>query len=91
MKTPGCSEFFDAVQGGYPPGSTFKLVTTTAALDSGKYTPESEINGHGPIIVSGTPLSNDSGEEYGNVSLTTALTDSINVVYAQVGDAWGRK
>ncbi len=72
-----------------PPGSTFKLVTTAAALDSGKYTPESQINGHGPIIVSGTPLSNDSGEEYGDVSLTTALTDSINVVYAQVGEALG--
>jgi penicillin-binding protein A len=90
-KTRGCSEYFDAVEGGYPPGSTFKLVTTTAALDSGKYTPESEINGHGPIMVSGTPLANDSGEEYGHVSLTTALTDSINVVYAQVGEAVGAK
>ncbi len=72
-----------------PPGSTFKLVTTAAALDSGKYTPESQINGHGPIMISGAPLSNDSGEEYGYVSLTTALTDSINVVYAQVGEELG--
>jgi peptidoglycan glycosyltransferase len=87
--TPGCSEYFDATQGTYPPGSTFKLVTTTAALDSGKYTPQSEINGHGPIIVSGRPLQNDAGEEYGDVSLTTALTDSINVVYAHVGEALG--
>ena len=89
--TPGCSEYFNATQGGYPPGSTFKLVTTTAALDTGKYTPESEINGHSPIIVSGKPLQNDDGEEYGEVSLTTALTNSINVVYAQVGEAFGAK
>jgi penicillin-binding protein A len=78
-----------ATQGLFPPGSTFKLVTTAAALDSGKYTPETEINGHGPITISGAPLQNDNGEEYGEVSLTTALTDSINVVYAQVGEALG--
>jgi penicillin-binding protein A len=88
---PSCSQLSDALQGGYPPGSTFKLVTTTAALNSGKYTPLSQINGHGPITVSGTPLSNDAGEEYGDVTLTEALTDSINVVYAQVGLALGPK
>lgn len=83
---PSCSQYFDALSGGYPPGSTFKLVTTAAALNSGKYTPLTPtINGHSPITVSGAPLSNDSGEEYGYVSLTQALTDSINVVYAQVG------
>jgi penicillin-binding protein A len=84
----GC-QFNYATQAGLPPGSTFKLVTTAAALNSGKYTPETDINGHGPIIVSGTPLSNDSGEEYGDVSLSVALTNSINVVYAQVGEALG--
>ena len=88
-KPPGCSEFFDALQNGYPPGSTFKLVTTTAALNSRKYTPQSEINGHGPITVSGAPLQNDAGEEYGDVSLTEALTNSINVVYAKVGLSLG--
>jgi peptidoglycan glycosyltransferase len=88
-KAPGCSEFFDALQNGYPPGSTFKLVTTTAALNSGKFTPNSEVDGHGPITVSGAPLQNDSGEEYGNVNLTFALTNSINVVYAKVGLSLG--
>jgi penicillin-binding protein A len=91
-KLPRCSQYFDALSGGYPPGSTFKLVTTAAALNSGKYTPLAPlINGHGPITVSGAPLSNDSGEEYGYVNLTQALTDSINVVYAQVGLALGAR
>jgi peptidoglycan glycosyltransferase len=78
-----------ATQSRLPPGSTFKLVTTAAALDTGKYTQDSVINGHGPIMVSGHPLQNDSGEEYGDVTLSDALTNSINVVYAQVGEALG--
>ena len=35
-------------QGQYPPGSTFKVVTATAALDSGKFTPDSVLNGDSP-------------------------------------------
>ncbi len=57
-KTPGCSQFFNAMQGGYPPGSTFKLVTTTAALDSGRFTPNSIFNGNSPVTVSG-PLARE--------------------------------
>jgi len=85
----GGSQYNLVTQGQYPPGSTFKIVTTTAALDSGKYTPTSTIDGKSPLIVSGVALQNDSGESYGLVSLTQALTDSINTVYAQVGQAVG--
>jgi peptidoglycan glycosyltransferase len=87
-KGPG-SEFFNAVQGEYPPGSTFKVVTTTAALNSGRYTPNSIIVGNSPLMVSGVPLQNDGNASYGPVTLTKALTDSINTVYAQVGQNVG--
>ncbi len=60
------------------------------ALDSGKYTPNSIINGKSPITVSGVPLQNDNNDNYGPVTLTKALTDSINTVWAQVGLALGR-
>jgi peptidoglycan glycosyltransferase len=83
-KIPGC-QVFDAVQGRYPPGSTFKLVTTTAALDSGKYTPNSSFNGSSPITISAHSLENDNNTSYPHVTLTQALTDSINTVYAPLG------
>jgi peptidoglycan glycosyltransferase len=80
-----------AVAGRFPPGSTFKLVTTTAALDSGKYTPDSTFNGDSPVTISGRPLENDSNDSYGEVTLTKALTDSINTVYAPLGLSLGSK
>ena len=45
-----------ATQAGYPPGSTFKTVTATAALDSGEFTPESTVSGENGKAVSGVPL-----------------------------------
>lgn len=86
---PSCSQFFNAVQGGYPPGSTFKLVTTTAALDSGRFTPTSMFNGNSPVTISGHPLENDGNASYGQVTLTYALTNSINTVYGPLGVTLG--
>jgi peptidoglycan glycosyltransferase len=88
--TSACSQVNYATAGLFPPGSTFKIVTTTAALDSGKYTPLSVINGDSPIIVSGVPLQNDGNQSWGPVTLTTALTYSINTVFAQVGESLGK-
>jgi peptidoglycan glycosyltransferase len=85
----GSSQFFNAVQGEYPPGSTFKVVTATAALNSGRYTPNSTIVGTSPLKVSGVPLQNDGNVSYGAVTLTKALTLSINTVFAQVGQNVG--
>jgi penicillin-binding protein A len=74
----------------YPPGSTFKVVTTAAALDTGKFTPDTVIDGSSPRTISGQPLFNSGGENFGPISLTTALTNSVNTVFAQVGEKIGR-
>jgi peptidoglycan glycosyltransferase len=73
-----------AAAGLYTPGSTFKVVNAIAAIDTGRYTPESVVNGNSPITVAGQPLANDGGQSYGNVTLSDALTNSINTVWAQV-------
>jgi penicillin-binding protein A len=79
-----------ATQGRYPPGSTFKVVTASAAIDSGRYTPQSLISGKSPKIISGVPMSNFGGEQFGVISLTDALTHSVNTVFGEVGEKLGR-
>jgi penicillin-binding protein A len=90
QKGPGISTFNNSTQAGYPPGSTFKVVTATAAIDTGKYTPNSTVNGKSPITVSGVPLANDNNQTFGDIDLTTALTYSVNTVWAQVAESLGR-
>ena len=79
-----------ATQGLYPPGSTFKAVTAAAALDSGRYTPESQISGANGKSISGVPLQNFGGEDLGSVTLTFALTNSVNTVFGEIGEQLGK-
>jgi penicillin-binding protein A len=75
----------------YPPGSTFKVVTAAAALDTGKVTPDTTIDGSSPKTFSGVPLENFGGQSFGPISVTDALTNSVNTVFAQIGERVGRK
>jgi peptidoglycan glycosyltransferase len=78
-------------QSGYPPGSTFKVVTAIAAIDSGRYTPDSRIDGRNGKPISGVPLNNDGGESFGDITLTDALTHSVNTVFGEVGEKVGKQ
>jgi peptidoglycan glycosyltransferase len=86
----GTTTFNNATQGLYPPGSTFKTVTATAAIDSGRYTPDSRVSGKNGKVISGTPLNNFGNENFGDITLTDALTHSVNTVWAEVGVKLGR-
>jgi peptidoglycan glycosyltransferase len=78
-----------ATQSTYPPGSTMKVVTAAAALDSGEFTPGSVLSGASPREIGGVPLSNAGGEQFGEIDMTTALTNSVNTYFAQVGEQLG--
>jgi peptidoglycan glycosyltransferase len=80
-----------ATQFGYAPGSTFKVVTATAAIDTGQYTPGSQVSGKDGILVSGVPLANDEHESFGQLTLTEGLVKSVNTVYAQVAEHLGSR
>jgi peptidoglycan glycosyltransferase len=79
-----------ATQFGYAPGSTFKVVTATAAIDSGAFTPESTVSGKDGVRISGVPLSNDNHESFGELTLTQGLAKSVNTVWAQVAERLGK-
>jgi peptidoglycan glycosyltransferase len=80
----------NATQGLYPPGSTFKLVTASAALNSGIYKPYSGFYDPGYCTEYGQRVSNaldQSGgaEAFGNIDLSAALEHSVNAVFCQIG------
>jgi penicillin-binding protein A len=88
---PATAKTFNrATQGRFPPGSTMKTVTATAALDTGKFTPDSTIDGANNQVISGTPLQNFGGEDFGQITLTDALTNSVNTAWASIGEKLGR-
>ncbi|HVY96512.1 MAG TPA: penicillin-binding transpeptidase domain-containing protein [Solirubrobacterales bacterium] len=79
-----------ATQGLYPPGSTFKVVTAAAGLESGVITPETTIDAPGTIIDEGHELNNDFNEDFGPIALDTALTNSVNTWFGQLGQQVGQ-
>jgi peptidoglycan glycosyltransferase len=85
----------NATLGLYPPGSTFKMVTAAAALDSGAFTPTSQFTDPGYCIEYGQHVSNagnpdQSGPEaFGNVTLAQGFEHSINSVFCNVGKSIG--
>ena len=86
---PGSPMLNRVTQGQYPPGSTFKLVTATAALDSGAISPDDTINSPATVDIQGNPLANADGTDYGDINVTTALTHSVNTYFAQLGEKIG--
>jgi peptidoglycan glycosyltransferase len=81
-----------ATAGLYAPGSTFKVVTASAALDSGKYTPESTFYDPGYCVAYGKRVNNfDTSSPFGTISLATALQYSVNSVFCNIGQALGSK
>jgi penicillin-binding protein A len=78
-----------ATQSTYPPGSTMKVVTAAAALDSGEFEPDTVLNADSPKEISGVPLENFGNESRGDIAMTEALTNSVNTYWAQVGEQLG--
>jgi penicillin-binding protein 2 len=81
----------------YPPGSAFKIITGTAALETGKVTPEEKILDTGRHWI--IPKGNSHGAALGWIDFSVALAKSDNVYFYEMGnrlgidnlEAWARK
>jgi len=81
-----------ASAGLYVPGSTFKVITAAAALESRKFKPESSFVDPGYCTVYGKRVNNfDTSSPFGTVDLETALTYSVNSVFCNIGKTLGAK
>ena len=84
-----------ATAGLFTPGSSFKVVTSTAALDSGRYTINSSFYDKGYCIEYGKRVNNfaDQGrvEQFGPVNFLQALEHSINAVFCEIGKTLGAR
>ncbi|MEG4023309.1 penicillin-binding protein 2 [Microcoleus sp. S13C4] len=76
-----------AVQG-YPVGSTFKIVTSVAGMESGKFSPDSTLVSSASINIGGITF-NEHSAGYGVIGFRDALAYSSNTFFYQVGMAVG--
>ncbi len=67
-----------SLSGLYPPGSTFKTITTAAALDAGAVQPTSQVRCPGRTTIEGRTIPNEDDFDLGTVPLSTAFARSCN-------------
>ena len=73
-----------ALTGLYPPGSTFKTVTVSAALQAGQVTPDSIVGCPGTENIEGRQIPNDDNFDLGQVPLHTAFARSCNTTMGRL-------
>ncbi|HLO49653.1 MAG TPA: penicillin-binding protein 2 [Kamptonema sp.] len=80
--------FLNRALQGFPAGSTFKIVTATAGMQSGKFSPDSTLFSSASINIGGITF-NEHGAGYGTIGFRDALAYSSNTFFYQVGMAAG--
>ncbi len=84
LQDPGAPLLDRAIDGLYPPGSTFKIFTAAAALDSHTVGMDSHFEDPGYLTIGDTTLHDNEGEATGYTDLTTAFALSSNVDFGQI-------
>jgi penicillin-binding protein A len=79
--------FNRALSGTYPPGSSMKVVTASAALDTGTVTPNTTVTGPGEY----KGVRNFESGQFGSIPFSTATQNSVNTAFAQIAEKLGAK
>ncbi|MFR9296545.1 MAG: peptidoglycan D,D-transpeptidase FtsI family protein, partial [Aedoeadaptatus pacaensis] len=77
-----------SINGRYPPGSTFKLITATSLLSQDRI--DLDYEDKGSQVIDGRTFKNAEGAQYGSVDLQEALVKSINTYFVEKGSKLGK-
>lgn len=80
-----------AFRSAYPPGSTFKVFSGFAALESESITPKSMFGCPAVMVIGNTPMRNHRKTDAGSMNFVDALTTSCNTWFYQVGIKTGSR
>ena len=75
----------------FPPASTFKIVTTTAGLESGKFSPKTILQTYASLTVGGVTFGEWNHAGFGRIGFTKAMAMSSDTFFYQIGRAVGGK
>ncbi|GAB3455881.1 penicillin-binding transpeptidase domain-containing protein [Actinophytocola sediminis] len=78
-----------ALTGRYPPGSTFKIVTTIAAIEAGKVKADQPVACPPTVVIDGREIPNNDRFDKGTVPLHSAFAFSCNTTFAQLATTLG--
>jgi penicillin-binding protein 2 len=86
---PEGNPFINRTLRGFPPASTFKVVTATAGLESGKYPPKTILNTFAYLNVGGTAFGEWNRAGFGPIGYIRAMAMSSNTFHGQIGRGVG--
>lgn len=89
VNDPGRPLYDRALDGLYPPGSTFKMITAAAALQDGKIAPDTSLACPNSIRYGGWTYQNWAGYDMGPMSVTKAIAVSCDTFFYQAADRVG--
>ena len=81
--------FLNLALRGFPPASTFKVVTATAGMESGKYPPNTILRTYSALNINGTLFREWNKKGFGRIGYIGALAWSSNTFYGQIGRGVG--
>lgn len=74
---------------GFPPASTFKIITTTAGIESGKFSPNTVLQTYGCMNIGGTSFCDWNRAGFGPLGFVGALSWSSDTFFYQIGRGIG--